>query len=84
MLDLNIDNYNNINNLILSSQQEVNESVYAVTPSNSKWFYESENAVTLPISTAWTFENGNSVLLYAEQQWREENIKLKIFDIYLD
>ena len=68
----NIDNYNNIDNLISNSQEEVIDSVYAATPTNSKWFYESENAVTIPISTAWTFDNGNSVLLYAEQQWREK------------
>ena len=62
----------NIDNLISNSQEEVIDSVYAATPTNSKWFYESENAVTIPISTAWTFDNGNSVLLYAEQQWREK------------
>ena len=72
LIGFSIDDYNNIEDLISNTQEELSDSIYSHIPTNNKWFYDSENAITLPVSMAWTFDNGNSVLVYLEQQWREK------------
>ena len=77
--NFSIEDYYNIDNLIAESQEEATDSIdFYIPTSNYQWHYESEKAITLPISFAWTFDKGNSILVYLEQQWREKELNQDI------
>ncbi len=81
-----IDDYNNIDNLIIESQEIAGDSLDFYISSNRnnyQWHYESESAITIPTQFAWNFGDGSSILVYLEQQWREKKLNQDINYLYI-